>query len=120
MAALALLTGAAFYFNQEAPLNHLEASFNAWKLEHGKFYTETENFHRFQIFVQNYLLVQAHNARFAAGLETFELGLNLFADLTNEEYNARHLTFVPKRRNGKVAAFKGFSVPDSVDWVEKL
>jgi len=34
--------------------------------------------------MSNYKYVQAHNARYDAGKETYDLEMNLFADLTNE------------------------------------
>lgn len=90
--ALALLTGAAVYMQQTNGPMTLEQHFTNWQSLNGKHYSTAEQIHRFAIFTQNYLLVEAHNARYEAGLETFAIGMNMFADLTNEEYRAKYLT----------------------------
>lgn len=44
--------------------------------------SNTEDKYRFTVFVSNAKLIEDHNRRFEQGLETFELGLTIFADLT--------------------------------------
>ena len=41
---------------------------------------------RREIFEDNVALIAAHNADFAKGLHTFEIGLNQFADMTDKEF----------------------------------
>jgi hypothetical protein len=45
--------------------------------------------------MSNYKYVQEHNARYEAGKETYNLEMNLFADLTNEEFSAIYLMTNP-------------------------
>lgn len=79
---------------------------------------------RFQIFKDNLRFIDEHNSL----NRTYKVGLNKFADLTNEEYRAMYLgtRSDAKRRlmKSKVAsqryAFKaGDELPESVDWREK-
>jgi C1A family cysteine protease len=59
----------------------------AWKTQFGKHYsTPQEDEARFLIFQQNYAKVQAHNAD---PTQTFTMAMNLFADLTGEEFSAQ-------------------------------
>ncbi len=58
--------------------------FEIWKGKMNKQYDATESDYRFQVWLQNLHYVKTHNARFAAGLETYDLEMNHFADLTNE------------------------------------
>jgi C1A family cysteine protease len=74
--------------------------------------------------LSNYAYVQAHNARFEAGKETYDLEMNKFADLTTEEFKATYLmkSFesepkVTKNCTGKQAP--DTSLPDTVDWSAK-
>ena len=64
--------------------------------------------------------VDEHNARFDAGLESFKLGLNEFADFTPDEwkqiYLPRHIATTLARREGDAAQPASISVPSEVDW----
>jgi len=90
---------------------------------HSKTYTQAEKEYRKGIWLANYAYVQAHNARYEAGLETYNLEMNLFADLPSEEFGAKYLNpqlekrSVTKSCNGKQAPTA--SLPDSVDWSGK-
>lgn len=84
---------------------------------------ETEK--RFQIFKDNLRFIDEHND---SENRTYKLGLNRFADLTNQEYRAMYLgTGTDAKRRlmkSKVASrryvFKaGDQLPESVDWREK-
>lgn len=65
--------------------------FAAWKLEHSRTYSIEEEKHRFIIFMNNLKMIKEHNKRHEAGLETFFVGLNHFADLLNEEFASFNL-----------------------------
>lgn len=78
--------------------------------------------------MSNYKYVQEHNARFEAGKETYNLEMNLFADLTNEEFAAIYLMTNPtggegvqlqdtKKCTGPQAPTT--NLPASVDWSAK-
>lgn len=81
-----------------------ETLFNSWMKVHAKTYSAAEKEYRKGIWLINYAYVQAHNARYAAGLETYDLEMNHFADLTSEEFGALYLN--PKLAEGKVGATK--------------
>lgn len=58
--------------------------FEIWKEKMNKNYDATEHLYRFQIWLSNWQYVREHNAKYEAGVETYELEMNQFADLTNE------------------------------------
>jgi hypothetical protein len=97
--------------------------YEKWLIDHGKFYNALgEKERRFEIFRDNFRFIDDHNS----GNRTYKLGLNRFADLTNEEYRSMHLgtKIDSKKRPSSVkshryAAVEGDSLPDSVDWREK-
>lgn len=96
-----------------------------WMAKHGKAYNgigETER--RFDIFKDNLRFIDDHNS----ANRTYKVGLNRFADLTNEEYRSMYLgaRTDAKRRfvKAKVASRRyavedGEKLPESVDWREK-
>ncbi|KAE8672588.1 Cysteine proteinase RD21a [Hibiscus syriacus] len=96
--------------------------FQAWVAKHGKAYNAIgEQHYRFDIFKDNLKFVDKHNSKNT----TFKLGLNKFADLTNQEYHALFLGTKsdPKRRvmksknpSRRYASNAGDILPDSVDW----
>ena len=50
----------------------------------------TEVDKRFEIFAKNYDDIKVHNEQFEAGHTLFQKGVNKFADLTKEEFDARY------------------------------
>ncbi|MCO5551069.1 hypothetical protein L7F22_004566 [Adiantum nelumboides] len=63
----------------------LVSLFDAWNMKHGKHYTaaqKLEKHKRFHIFRDNLMRIEAHNSKGS----TFKLGLNRFADLTQDEF----------------------------------
>ena len=95
-----------------------------WMAKHGKAYNGLgEKEKRFEIFRDNLKFIDEHNAQ----NRTYKVGLNRFADLTNEEYRAIYLgtRSDPKRRFAKLknaspryAVMPGEVLPESVDWRE--
>lgn len=93
-------------------------------VKHGKSYNALgEREKRLEIFKDNLRYIDEQNA-LANG--TYKLGLNRFADLTNEEYRNTFLGARPdgKRRltGKKTDRYEpkvGDSLPDSIDWREK-
>ena len=66
------------------------AAYDLWLARHGKAYNALgERERRFRAFWDNLRFVDAHNAR--AGARGYRLGLNRFADLTNDEFRAVYL-----------------------------
>ena len=52
-----------------------------------------EHIYRLNIFNKNLQNIQAHNQRKD---KTYEMGVNQFTDLTEEEFAAIHLTLIPR------------------------
>lgn len=97
----------------------VRAMYEAWLVKHGKAYNGLgEKEKRFEIFKDNLRFIDEHNAQDLS----FKLGLNRFADLTNEEYRAKYLgTKVSgkKKVSQRYAPRLGEELPDSVDWRKK-
>ncbi|KAJ6679066.1 CYSTEINE PROTEASE [Salix purpurea] len=95
------------------------AMYEEWLVKHGKNYNalgEKEN--RFEVFKDNLMFIDQHNSE----NRTYTVGLNRFADLTNEEYRSMYLgtrTGHKKRlskTSDRYAPRVDDSLPDSVDW----
>ncbi|RDX87643.1 Cysteine proteinase RD21A, partial [Mucuna pruriens] len=69
--------------------NEVMAMYEEWLVKHHKVYNGLgEKDKRFQVFKDNLNFIQEHNN---AHNHTYKLGLNKFADMTNEEYRAMYL-----------------------------
>ncbi|KAL8128053.1 low-temperature-induced cysteine proteinase-like [Apium graveolens] len=101
----------------------ITALFESWLVKHGKSYNALgEKQKRFQIFKNNLLYIDEQNL---VDDKSFKLGLNKFADLTNEEYRSQYTGMKSKglrkkvsKKSGRYATLAGESVPESVDWRE--
>ncbi|XP_042388347.1 oryzain alpha chain-like [Zingiber officinale] len=101
--------------------------YDGWRAKHRRVNSALgeEEDRRFEIFKDNLRFIDAHNAAAAAGHRSFRLGLNRFADLTNEEYRATLLgTRSRGRGRNRVAGGRyryndGEKLPESVDWRAK-
>ncbi|KAJ6834249.1 oryzain alpha chain-like [Iris pallida] len=118
-------------YNAEHPVRGLGRTddevyrlYEEWLVEHSKNYNALfEKERRFEIFRENLRFVDEHNAAADGGERSFRLGMNKFADLTNEEYRRR---FLGVRREGRrlrsgpgsdrYRAGAGDKLPESVDW----
>ncbi|KAF3439003.1 hypothetical protein FNV43_RR17278 [Rhamnella rubrinervis] len=98
--------------------------YDQWLAKHNKAYNGLgEKDRRFEIFKENLRFIDQHNAQ----NRSYKVGLNRFADLTNEEYRAKFLGArtdakrrVMKSRNAsRRYAFSGEKLPESVDWRQK-
>eukprot|EP00270_Netrium_digitus_P011222 TRINITY_DN3558_c0_g1_i2.p1 TRINITY_DN3558_c0_g1~~TRINITY_DN3558_c0_g1_i2.p1 ORF type:complete len:487 (-),score=82.03 TRINITY_DN3558_c0_g1_i2:269-1729(-) len=83
-----------------------------------------EKEYRLTVFWKNLLFIHQHNSRKSAS--SFTLGLNRFADLTNQEFKARYFgkkfeDIIAKRSSRPRKAFThlGAATNDSVDWNAK-
>lgn len=98
-----------------------------WMATHGRSYNGIgEEERRYQVFRDNLRYIDEHNAAADAGVHSFRLGLNRFADLTNEEYRATYLGIRNKpQRERKLSARyhaddnEELRLPESVDWRKK-
>ncbi|GAV88391.1 Peptidase_C1 domain-containing protein/Inhibitor_I29 domain-containing protein [Cephalotus follicularis] len=98
--------------------------YQSWLVKHGKTYNGLEEQDmRFEIFKDNLRFIDEHNSK----NHTYKVGLNIFADLTNEEYRAMYLGTrsdakrrVTKSKNfsRRYAYSSGDKLPGSVDWRE--
>nr|AXQ06496.1 papain-like cysteine protease [Vriesea carinata] len=106
----------------------------SWAAKHARAYNSVaEAEKRFQVFQENLRFVDAHNADADAGAHSFRVGLNRFADLTNDEFRSLYLGLRgleqrqqqrQLRLQSRVGAsdryrFRdGDELPDAVDWRE--
>ncbi|KAG6515797.1 hypothetical protein ZIOFF_026227 [Zingiber officinale] len=80
------------------------------------------NEYRLEVFKENLQFVDQHNAAADRGEHTFRLGMNRFADLTNEEYRARFLGNFSQMRStsrkisSRYLLREGDNLLDSIDW----
>lgn len=123
MVALAAFSLYNLSNTSEPQTQHL---FNAWMDAHGKTYASLgEKQYRMGVWLENYAYVEAHNARHAAGQESYNLEMNLFADLTTEEFGQKYLMTsseytapqVTKECKGSQAPTT--NLPETVDWTTK-
>ncbi|CAI9104612.1 OLC1v1003319C1 [Oldenlandia corymbosa var. corymbosa] len=100
----------------------VRALYESWLVKHGKAYNALgEKERRFEIFKDNLRYINEHNADES---RSYRLGLNRFADLTNEEYRRMYLggrmnragRLLSARANGRYAFRAGDALPASVDW----
>ncbi|GAB2222449.1 hypothetical protein Droror1_Dr00013670 [Drosera rotundifolia] len=102
--------------------------FESWLVKYKKNYNAIgEKEKRFEIFKDSLRFIDEENSQ---GDHTYKLGLNKFADLTNEEFRSKYLGVKPgvkrpekradeKRISGRYASREDDSLPESVDWREK-
>ncbi|KAG7977029.1 hypothetical protein I3843_05G008900 [Carya illinoinensis] len=102
----------------------MRAMYEAWLVKHAKAYNALgEKETRFEIFKDNLRFIDGHNKM---ENRTYKVGLNRFADLTNEEYRSIYLGGRMERKNrlsrthsDRYAYQAGEELPESVDWREK-
>ncbi|EOX91528.1 Granulin repeat cysteine protease family protein [Theobroma cacao] len=105
--------------------DEVRSLYKSWLVKHGKAYNGIgEEEMRFDIFKDNLKFIDEHNSN---NNRTYKLGLNKFADLTNQEYRSKFLgtRSDPRRRvmksknpSQRYAFRAGDSLPESVDWRE--
>ncbi|KAF2309768.1 hypothetical protein GH714_005059 [Hevea brasiliensis] len=96
------------------------AIYEDWLVKNGKAYNALgERERRFQVFKDNLRFIDEHNSE----NRTYRVGLNRFADLTNEDYRSMYLggrSGIKRNRLRKTSdrytPRLGESLPDSVDW----
>ena len=100
---------------------NVTAVFEDWKVNNSKNYeSDVEHMYRFSVFSENYNHIQFKNSL----KRNIILGLNKFADLTNEEFKATHLNgYAPRPRMPSAFPNEDIriltSLPTEVDWVAK-
>jgi len=102
--------------------NAMQDSFIIWKAKYNKQYASNqEESFRFDNFKTAYHIINSHNG---SG-KSYSMGLNLFADLTIEEFQQLHLRNSKENSQAKRLFSKPFNdkstplnndIPDSFDW----
>lgn len=59
-------------------------------MKHNKSYSTDEELKRKAIFKDNLAKIEEHNKKYATGEVTYLMGINQFADLTNEEFKNKY------------------------------
>nr|CAD1842313.1 unnamed protein product [Ananas comosus var. bracteatus] len=101
---------------------HMMMRFEDWMRQYGRVYgSEDDKSLRFEIFKHNVNHIETFNSR---NENSYTLGINQFADMTNEEFVARYAgTFFPQNIESEPTASLEdvdlSKVPDSIDWREK-
>lgn len=100
--------------------NDMRSMYDAWLETNGKFDNALEE-GRYEIFKDNLKFVDEHNL--PENGHSFKVGLNRFADLTNEEYRKMYLGTKMNRearlgiKKGDKFLYKvGDELPDMIDW----
>merc|ERR1740138_178059 len=102
-----------------------QPSFEAFKRQFNKLYADqAEHAKRAAIYADNVEYINSHNAKWAAGESTFNMGVNEHCDLSHDEFKAIFLGPKIPVRNATNAAAKRLRVKfqgtkDSVDWRTK-
>ncbi|XP_007048674.2 PREDICTED: senescence-specific cysteine protease SAG39 [Theobroma cacao] len=91
-----------------------------WMAQYGRVYKDSNDKEkRFKIFKENVARIDAFNT---ANGKPYKLGINQFADLTNEEFTASRNRFKGHMCSNTAASFKYenvTAVPSAMDWRQK-
>jgi hypothetical protein len=97
----------------------LKDVYNQWKLNYKINVGASEDNYRFGVFSNNYGKIQEHNKLLG---RSYNLGLNAFTHLTQEEFAATHLGFkasaAPRKNNIVILPTKNLKA--TVDWADKM
>ena len=98
--------------------DEVKAMYESWLIKYGKSYNSLgERERRFEIFKETLRFIDEHNADTN---RSYRVGLNQFADLTDEEFRSTYLGFVSSSNNTRVSnryePRVGQELPDYVDW----
>merc|ERR1711959_27046 len=115
--ALIVFAMAAAAINAQLTDSAYEGLFEQFKLDHGKTYADHEVAGKFRTFKDNVDFINDHNANHAEGLG-YTVGINQFADMTNNEYRTMlgyNALKKPIRQSTPVVLDES-NLADSVDW----
>jgi cathepsin L len=93
--------------------------FLQWYKQHNKVYERDSFGSRYAVFKKNLQFIEAHNA----GNSSVRVGLNEFADMTNEEFGLKMKGYKhverPLMRSKNVEVLSEANLADSIDWTTK-
>merc|ERR1719223_2499236 len=124
LAALSALLGAC----SAAQINRIavQPTYESWCAQFGKCsnWGDVEHAERSAIYADNVQYMDAHNAKFAAGQVTFDMGVNEFSHMSHEEFKSYSVgPKMPARNATNVVVLptlvKLTGTDDSVDWRAK-
>jgi len=116
--SLLLLGLAAAY---AASVHEARREWNEFKATHSKQYaSEEEEEARFGIYLDNKRIIEEHNVLYEAGEISWEVGMNVFGDMTEEEFKAKMTGGVLPKGSGERVSCNYFSdtvdTPTAFDW----
>jgi len=120
LAVVGTLTAGFFLFRHQPtkPTTDLKNVFNQWKVEYNINVGAAEDDFRFKVFSTMYNKVQEHNRLLG---RTFDMGLNAFSHLTQEEFSATHLGYkVPKVAAKTNVTELPATLTAKADWTSKM
>ena len=106
---------------QEAIPAHIHSSFLTWSARQGRLYASpSEQLFRLGVYYKNYLKIQAMKQEKIS----FEMELNKFADVSEEEFRAKYLNLkepalsesIPEHRVFKPSLADSSNLPEYFDW----
>ena len=78
--------------------------------------SDLEEAKRFTVFKDNLAFIEKHNAEAAAGKHSYTVGVNEFADLTNEEFKSLYVNSAYNRTMPRKETWLDAVEAESVDW----
>ncbi|CAL1536018.1 unnamed protein product [Lymnaea stagnalis] len=101
----------------------LDAAWSRFKATHGKVYKNAlEEMYRRKVWEGHLAYIQEHNAAYQRGEQSFFLGENAYADMTNEEFVKVMNGYRMRTGPGSPIVYAGGDpkdLPDTVDWRDK-
>merc|ERR1719400_1865251 len=98
----------------------LDSEWEQFKIKYGKnMLTGSEHDLRKNIFAANLKFIEKHNAEHDLGLHTFTVGVNQFADLTNEEFVKQFTGFAAADDIPESSVELTEARPASIDWRQR-
>uniref|UniRef100_V9LGJ3 Cathepsin L1-like protein n=1 Tax=Callorhinchus milii TaxID=7868 RepID=V9LGJ3_CALMI len=112
---LVVTTGPALAFDEA-----LTQAWEQWKAFHQREYTEIEESSRRLVWEKNLHLIERHNLEYSMGQQSFRLRMNMFGDMTVEEFNWQMNGFgrSPARTSSKtfLKVLDPVQLPRKIDW----
>ncbi|KAL7732355.1 hypothetical protein ACLKA6_004339 [Drosophila palustris] len=120
-----LLLSAMIGVAQASNLADFIEQFKTFKVEFNKVYKDVmEERERLIVYLNNMLIITRHNQRYAAGNESYEMGVNQFTDLRPEEFESLMLSSINASDlesdiDYTFSPSVNLSNPSSIDWRTK-